>query len=376
MAKGRRERRVKLQPKSGEEKHTDTPRPPADSTDDMVSRIDALRGDVRAAREKSAKTAGSSATGSARSADAPVRRPDRGMVVESPVKTGPIGNRPELHPPYPRPERNRHRGVALGALGVLIIIGVVVGLVASSAKTTGPAKSPIAAYLAANLPSGRSLGVVAGSPAAARAVPAGYPKTTVSASNLDTTAGYLQYVVAPDPDSSVPAPVLSWIQAHGRLVATDPGAATLWRIGTGAPTITLAPATTVAPLTTVAPATTVPPVTSPSTLAAPTPPSTTPTTAAPPTTPATTPATTPPTGATPSPTGPGTAATSVTVAAGQSFWSIAQNVVTQHLGHTPTAAQVGAYWAQLVAANAGHLPVPGTPNLIYSGTFLVLPAVG
>jgi hypothetical protein len=48
--------------------------------------------------------------------------------------------------------------------------------------------------------------------------------------------------------------------------------------------------------------------------------------------------------------------------------------VQQRMGAAATPAQVSQYWAQLVAANSGNLPVPGNPSLIYSGTILTLPA--
>ena len=59
---------------------------------------------------------------------------------------------------------------------------------------------------------------------------------------------------------------------------------------------------------------------------------------------------------------------------GQSFWTIAAAAVQKSLGHPPTTAQIGHYWAQVVAANASRLVQPGNPNLILPGQTLVLPA--
>jgi nucleoid-associated protein YgaU len=100
--------------------------------------------------------------------------------------------------------------------------------------------------------------------------------------------------------------------------------------------------------------------------------------------------TSPPTTASPSPTrsstsgvspaapsspGPTSAAGTVEVQHGQSFWSIAQEVEQKALGGAaPTTAQVSHYWSQLLAANAHRLPHPGHPDLIYPGETLILPA--
>jgi nucleoid-associated protein YgaU len=127
---------------------------------------------------------------------------------------------------------------------------------------------------------------------------------------------------------------------------------------TEAPTTT---ATTAAPTT----ATTAAPTTS--TTAAPTTttaPPTTATTAPPPTTEA------PPPAATPEPPDRPT----WTVQTGDSFWSIAERVVSERLGHTATNAEVTPYWVQLVHANGDRLVEPGNPNLIYPGQVMVLPA--
>ena len=67
---------------------------------------------------------------------------------------------------------------------------------------------------------------------------------------------------------------------------------------------------------------------------------------------------------------------SVTVAAGESFWKIAEDLVGQQLGHPPTDAEMTPFWAELVAANADRLVHAGNPNLIYPGQVLVVPGAG
>jgi len=103
---------------------------------------------------------------------------------------------------------------------------------------------------------------------------------------------------------------------------------------------------------------------------------TVPTTAAPgptsPKPPATTPGGTTPT-ASPTPHGsPPAAATTVVVAVGDSFWTIATRTVSAR-GGTPTKADVGRYWARVVDANRSQLAHPGNPNLIYPGQTFSLP---
>lgn len=61
-----------------------------------------------------------------------------------------------------------------------------------------------------------------------------------------------------------------------------------------------------------------------------------------------------------------------TVAAGESFWSIATSVVADALGRTPTDAEVDPYWRALVAANLDRLATPN-PDLVHPGQVFVLP---
>lgn len=64
----------------------------------------------------------------------------------------------------------------------------------------------------------------------------------------------------------------------------------------------------------------------------------------------------------------------ITVRAGQSFWSIAVSVVTERTRTTSAGTPIGPYWARLIEANADRLPRPGDPDLLYPGEVLVLPA--
>jgi hypothetical protein len=61
------------------------------------------------------------------------------------------------------------------------------------------------------------------------------------------------------------------------------------------------------------------------------------------------------------------------VAPGESFWSIAEQIVGGRLGRMPTTAEVARYWTALIAANSSRLPIPAQPNLLYTGTLVVLP---
>jgi hypothetical protein len=59
---------------------------------------------------------------------------------------------------------------------------------------------------------------------------------------------------------------------------------------------------------------------------------------------------------------------------GESFWSVAAEVVERRFGPAAPSGQVALYWVLLLDANAAHLPVPADPNLIYPGMALTLPA--
>jgi hypothetical protein len=62
-----------------------------------------------------------------------------------------------------------------------------------------------------------------------------------------------------------------------------------------------------------------------------------------------------------------------TVAPGDSFWSIATDVVRDARGGEPTDDDVLPYWHALLDANEDNLAVPGNPDLLFAGQELVLP---
>ncbi|MDQ6838129.1 MAG: LysM peptidoglycan-binding domain-containing protein [Actinomycetota bacterium] len=66
------------------------------------------------------------------------------------------------------------------------------------------------------------------------------------------------------------------------------------------------------------------------------------------------------------------AASTVVVVAGDSFWSIADRVVSARMS-APTTSDVAAYWVELVQANQGSLAQAGHPDLIYVGQTFSLP---
>lgn len=65
--------------------------------------------------------------------------------------------------------------------------------------------------------------------------------------------------------------------------------------------------------------------------------------------------------------------TEVQVARGQSFWTIAEDVLVDRAGTEVTDAEVAAYWSSVVAANADRLVEPGNADLLHVGQQVVLP---
>jgi hypothetical protein len=63
-----------------------------------------------------------------------------------------------------------------------------------------------------------------------------------------------------------------------------------------------------------------------------------------------------------------------TVAAGESFWSIAEEVLADAWGRPPTDAEIDPYWRRLIAANRDRI-TSGNPDLIFPGQVFDLPAV-
>jgi hypothetical protein len=279
----------------------------------LITRIDALRCNIRQARSDAARRAGAV----------------RDLIVLSTPDTGePTGSVKER--PF------RERTVIAGAVAGLAVAGVVAGALADSSHRS-PARPTIADYMAGHVPSGTSVAVMG---AIRTAVPPAYPEVAVSGWD-STAAGAPPYALPPDPVSAAGPQVASYVRAHGRLVAVDHGKADLWQLGSPARPA----ATTVAPVTTRPP---LPSSTGPSR----------------PSRAAASPA--------PPPARPGT----LVVLPGQSLWSIAAGVVRQRLGAPPSSAPVGRYWAQLVAADQDRLPVPGDPDVIYPGIVIVLPEAG
>lgn len=66
------------------------------------------------------------------------------------------------------------------------------------------------------------------------------------------------------------------------------------------------------------------------------------------------------------------AASTWTVAPGDSFWSIADELLAERLGRPPTDAEVDGPWRALIEANRDRLAT-GDPDLLLPGQVLVLP---
>jgi nucleoid-associated protein YgaU len=61
------------------------------------------------------------------------------------------------------------------------------------------------------------------------------------------------------------------------------------------------------------------------------------------------------------------------VGPGDSFWSIAEDVLASPAASPPGEREVGRYWRRLVDANRDRLVDPGNPDLLLPGQELVLP---
>jgi len=66
-------------------------------------------------------------------------------------------------------------------------------------------------------------------------------------------------------------------------------------------------------------------------------------------------------------------ATTWTVAPGESFWSIAEEVLADAWGRPATDAEVDPYWRTLVERNRARLADPDDPDLLHPGQVLDLP---
>lgn len=63
-----------------------------------------------------------------------------------------------------------------------------------------------------------------------------------------------------------------------------------------------------------------------------------------------------------------------TVTEGESFWTIAEDVLETTLGRTPTDDEVDPFWRMLVEHNRHRLPDPDDPDLILPGQVFEVPA--
>ena len=277
---------------------------------------------------------------------------------------------PSSEPSRP-PGQLRRFGLILVAAGIFLALVVVVVAVAvnSGGHSSHPtATASLDAYLAAHAPPDSYVGLVTGAP---DLVPSSY-QTVAVASPADLTSLQLKWVLVSNP----PAKDLTTaaVLRGGVLVATVPKSVLLYELGSPAKATTgtttpraTAPAVTTPAVTT--PAVTTPAVTTP---AVTTPSVTTPAvTAPPPTTPTTTPVRGPPTEGPAPP--PNLVPTAISVATGDSFWSIATRVATTRFGASPSTAEITSVWHALITANANRLIQPGNPNLIYPGQVFVVP---
>ncbi|HAS10334.1 MAG TPA: hypothetical protein DCS55_07435 [Acidimicrobiaceae bacterium] len=64
-----------------------------------------------------------------------------------------------------------------------------------------------------------------------------------------------------------------------------------------------------------------------------------------------------------------------TVAAGESFWSTAEELLADAWGRPPSDAEVDPFWRTLVEVNRGRLVDPADPDLIHSGQVFEVPPV-
>jgi nucleoid-associated protein YgaU len=76
----------------------------------------------------------------------------------------------------------------------------------------------------------------------------------------------------------------------------------------------------------------------------------------------------------PAPPAQATAEPTWVVAPGDSFWSIAEDVVADTVGRPPSDGEVTRYWRTLVDRNRDRL-VSGDPDLLHPGQVLALPPV-
>lgn len=63
-----------------------------------------------------------------------------------------------------------------------------------------------------------------------------------------------------------------------------------------------------------------------------------------------------------------------TVKPGECFWTIAEEVLAEHLGRSPTDAEIVPYWLRLIEANRSELAHHDNPDLIFPAQTFVIPA--
>lgn len=279
----------------------------------------------------------------------------------------------------PAPSRGRNPARMVAGLLLLILGGAVLGfLLAGGISDDGDAEAesadPVWAVLADLTSDGDEVGV------AGSGVTTGVPSGRIPIPVDDVAAladGPRYVVVGPDAPDDL---VTSLQAASTPVLALDAAARGAWIFDMAASPAMAAPTTTTAPTTTVAPTTAPTTTVAPTTTAAPS------TTAAPTTTTSAVPEAEPPVEAppaapdpaptTPNVEGPPPAAVpdTITVADGDSFWSIAEDVVTAS-GNAPTVDAVTSYWASLVDANVDQLVDAGNPDLLLPGQVLTVPAL-
>ncbi|HEX6597188.1 MAG TPA: hypothetical protein VF045_09645 [Acidimicrobiales bacterium] len=69
-----------------------------------------------------------------------------------------------------------------------------------------------------------------------------------------------------------------------------------------------------------------------------------------------------------------TAAVTWTVVPGESFWSIAEDVLAQAWGRAPTDAEIVPYWRTLIDANRAELADRANEHLIFPGQIFAVPS--
>ena len=63
-----------------------------------------------------------------------------------------------------------------------------------------------------------------------------------------------------------------------------------------------------------------------------------------------------------------------TVKPGECFWSIAEEVLADRWGRSPSDAEIVPYWQRLIAANRHELAHRDNPDLIFPAQVFVVPA--